>query len=98
MILQIPVNVDSYEEAVITAFQERKFWLILELENGYIKNSKFYNDINEIKEITDFLIVKDKEEAVEEFLDEGIVVLVAPLQKNAEDIVEAYMFRELHEL
>jgi predicted Fe-Mo cluster-binding NifX family protein len=98
MILQIPVDINNYEEAVITAFRERKFWLIVELENGHTINSKFHNDMSEIKEMIDFIVLKNKEEDVEKFMDEGIVVLIAPLQKYVEDVVEAYMFRELHEL
>jgi hypothetical protein len=52
---------------------------VVELKNGHAKNSKFYNDISEIKEIIDFLVVKDEEEDIEEFLDERIVVSLAPL-------------------
>lgn len=73
------MDFNSYEEAEITTFDKRKFRLVVELKKGHTKNSKFYNDISEIKEIIDFLVVKDEEEDIEEFLDERIVVSLAPL-------------------
>jgi len=97
MILQIPVDSNDYEEAKITSFSQRKYWLTVELEDGYTKCHNFYDDTSDIDDIVDFVIVKSKEEDIEEFLDEGIEVLIAPLQRYAQDVVEAYIFRELHE-
>ena len=97
MILQIPVDSNNYEEAIITSFNQKKYWLIVELEDGYTRRHDFYDDACKIDDIVDFLIVNNKEEEVDEFLDEGIDILIAPLQKYAQDVVEAYVFRELHE-
>ncbi len=97
MILQIPVDSNDYEEAKITSIDKRKYWLIVELEDGYARRHDFYDDACKIDEIVDFLIVNSKKEEVDEFLDEGIDILIAPLQRYVQDVVEAYVFRELHE-
>ena len=98
MFLLIPVDEKDFEDAKIVSFEKRVAWLLVEMEQGFVKKHNFYEDKEEIEEFIDYVVIKDVKEGVQEFLDEGIDVLVAPLQVYAEDVIEAYKFRELHEL
>ncbi|MFK5881329.1 MAG: hypothetical protein QM482_03860 [Sulfurospirillum sp.] len=98
MILLIPADSKKYENAKIVSFDDRTCWIVLEMDKGYIKKCSFFDDRKQIEDLVDYVIVKSSDEDIEEFLDEGIEVLVAPLQIYAQDVVEAYRFRELHEI
>lgn len=93
----IPVDVDDLEEANIIALNEASFWLYFEMEDGKAKNEKFYATWEEIREI-DIVIVKNQNEYIWQFMELSIAVLVAPTQIYFEDIVEAYIFKELYDL
>ena len=98
MILLIPADEKNFEDAKIVSFDEKVTWIVVEMDQGYVKKQAFYDNRDDIDEFIDYVVVKSKDEDIEEFLDEGIDVLVAPLQIYAEDVIEAYRFRELHEL
>jgi hypothetical protein len=44
------------------------------------------------------VIVKNHDEYVWPFMEEGIAVLIAPMQIYIEDVMEAFLFKELHDL
>ncbi len=98
MILLIPVDKKDYKEAKIAKLYEKNIWITIEMENGFVKNYSFFDNKESITDFIDYVIVKEKDENIEEFLDRGIDVLFAPLQDCIEDIVEAYKFKELHEI
>ncbi len=98
MKLLIPVDGQNYSDAKIASIDNKIGWLCVEMDGGNVKRDRFFKDRAESKDLMDFVVLKDKSENFEEFLDEGIDVLLAPFQKSVEDIVEAYNFRELHEI
>ncbi len=98
MILLIPVDEKNLEEAKIVTFNKRAVWMVVEMEQGFVKKQIFVDSKEDVDDYIDYVIVKSKDENIEEFLDEGIEVLIAPLQRYVEDVIEAYKFRELHEL
>lgn len=98
MNILIPVNDSDIDEAQITAIDTSKYWLLLDVSEGKIKQSEFYQTREEISDWVDVVVVKDQKEHVWPFIEEGISVLVAPLQRYIEDIIEAYLFKELHEI
>ena len=98
MILLIPVDEKSYEDAKIVPLVDKECWMAVEMNQGYVKKYLFCDNRDDMKEFIDYVIIKSKDEDIEEFLDEGIEILVAPLQIYVENVVEAYKFRELHEL
>jgi hypothetical protein len=73
-------------------------WLVVLLDGGETKEIKTYKKKDDINEFIDYVILSSKNEDINEFLEEGISVLLAPFQKSIEDVIEAYMFRELHEV
>lgn len=98
MILLMPVDIEDYENAKIVSLCEAKKWIVVEMDAGHVKRHLFCADKNSVDDFIDYVIVKSADEDLEEFLDEGIDVLVAPLQKYVEDVIEAYKFKELHEI
>jgi predicted Fe-Mo cluster-binding NifX family protein len=98
MNILIPVNDSDIEEAQITLLDEVKYWLLLELDKGKIKKSDFYQSREEITDWIDVVVVKNDKEYVWPFMEENIAVLVAPMQRYVDDIVEAFLFKELHDL
>ncbi len=98
MLLLIPVDKKDYEKANIARIDEKNIWITVKMDNGYIEKYSFFDNKDDIEEFVDYLIVKDNKDDIEEFLDDGIDVLVAPLQNDIEEIIEAYKFKELHEI
>lgn len=98
MNLLIPVDDSDIEEAQIVSLDNVNYWLLLELTEGKVVKSEFYQSRDEISDWVDVLIVNSQKEYVWPFMEEGIAILVAPLQKSVDDIVEAYLFKELHEI
>jgi len=98
MILIMPVDCADYDDAKIVSLTKKENWIVVEMDAGFVKKYNFYKKREDIDDFIDYLIVKSAQEDIEEFLDEGIEVLVAPLQEYIEDVIEAYKFRELHEL
>lgn len=98
MNILIPVDDSDIEEAQITSLDDVKYWLLIEFNEGKTVKSDFYQTRDEISDWVDVVIVKNNKEYVWPFMEEGIAVLVAPMQRYVEDIVEAYLFKELHEI
>ena len=84
-------------EQNISYISEPKEWAVVTLDNGNKINEKRYKSKNDIKELIDFVVVKDKNEDVDDFLDEDIGILIAPYKMNTDEIIEAFIFRELYE-
>jgi len=98
MNILIPADMADKEEAKITPLDEVSVWHLLEFYDGQVHNYQFYNKKDDIKEFIDVIIVKDQSEYVWPYMEEGIAVLVAPIQMYVEDVMEAFLFKELHDL
>ena len=94
MNILIPIN----DEKKLCSMEENSSWAVVTLDEGKTKDLKFFKTREEIKEFTEYVVVISKDEFVSDFFLEGIGILIAPMQRSIEDIVEAYMFRELHEV
>lgn len=98
MILLLPMDGDDTQESELTGILSAIFWATVEIEEGRVIEINFYQDRSEIETLCDAVIVTNNYEPVMEFLDQQMMVLVAHFQKTIDDIVEAYLFRELHDL
>jgi len=94
MNIMIPIN----EEKNLCSLKSRSSWAIVTLEEGNTEQISFYENKEKIKDSLDYVVLNSKDEPLDEFFDDGIDVLIAPIQKTIDDIIEAYMFRELHEV
>jgi len=98
MNIVIPVDDSDIDEAQIASIDNVSYWLLLEITEGKVVKSEFYQSRDEISDWVDVIIVNSQKEYVWPFMEEGIAILVAPLQKSIDEIVEAYLFKELHEI
>ena len=97
MNILIPVDDCDVEEANITLLDDVKYWLLLDMTEGRMVKNDFYQTREEITDWIDIVVVKNNKEYVWPFMEQSIAVLMAPLQRSVEDIVEAYLFKELHD-
>lgn len=98
MILLLPMDGDDTQESELTGILSASFWATVEIEEGRVIEINFYQDRSNIETLCDAVVVTNNYEPVMEFLDQQMMVLVAHFQKTIDDIVEAYLFRELHDL
>ena len=98
MTILIPMDSDNIEEAQITSVDNVKKWVFSYLADGKIKSTEFFDKKEDIKEFIEVIIVNSQTEYVWPFMEENIAVLVAPVQKYFDDIIEAFLFKELHDL
>ncbi|XPV68440.1 MAG: hypothetical protein ACNI25_14195 [Halarcobacter sp.] len=98
MNLLIPVDCNKRHEALITTLDTTKYWVFIELEEGQIVECKFYKNREDIEAWIETVVVINDQEYIWQFQEEGIAVLVAPTQRSIDEIVEAFLFKELHDL
>ena len=97
MTVLIPVDSDNRDECIIASIEENKSWAFITLDEGKISNIEFVNRREDILEWIDAVVVINDQEYVWPFMDEGIIALVAPSQKSIDEIVEAFLFKDLHD-
>lgn len=98
MTVLIPVDKNSFEDATLISMNEEHIWAFITLDEGKIISSYFFKNRDEITEWIDCVVVLNEREYVWPFIEEGMVVLTAPTQRNIEDIIEALLFKELYDL
>ena len=98
MLLLLPLNGDDTQESELVGILEASFWATVEVDEGRVIEINFYKDRAQIDGWIDAVIVTNNYEPVMEFVDNQMMVLVAHTQRTIDDIVEAYLFRELHDL
>ncbi len=98
MLLLLPMDGDDTQESELTGILSAAHWATVEIEEGRVVEINFYTDRSDIEGWLDAVIVTNNYEPVMEFIDNQMMVLVAPHQRTIDDIVEAYLFRELHDL
>lgn len=98
MYILLPMDIDDVEEAVLVPITEAKKWALMNVEEGQLVEVEFYDKREDITEWVEALIVVGDNEPVADFLEEQIMVLVAHMQRSIDDIFEAFLFKELHDL
>ena len=98
MFLILPMDVDNAEEAKLTKIDDVKVWAQLQIEDGKLLQVNFNADKDAFENFSEAAVVIDDNEYVWPFMEVNMLVLVAHTQRSIEDIVEAYLFKELHDL
>lgn len=91
---------DGYdaEEASIVKINDAKVWVQIFLEEGKVVEVNHNEDRDGFENPSEVLIVMDDNEYVWPFIEQNMMVLVAHTQRSIDDIMEAFLFRELNEL
>ena len=98
MNILVPMDCEEVQEAVITPVFEVKVWAMLVVEAGELVEVIHEKNREDFKIWAEAVVVCSDHEPAGQFIDEQIMVLVAHTQKDIDSIVEAFLFKELHEL
>lgn len=98
MYVLIPMDSDDTEEASLVKINDVKVWAQLLIEEGKVIEINHNIDKDAFENFSQAAIVIDDNEYVWPFMEQNMMVLVAHTQRSIDDIVEAYMFKELHDL
>jgi len=99
MLIWIPVEGSDATTSKVVPQLEAKQWALVDFDAGEVQSLKFYNATNELGgEWVDFVILANKFENYLDFMNEGMMVLVVREEETIEDILEAFIFKELDEI
>jgi predicted Fe-Mo cluster-binding NifX family protein len=98
MKLLVPMDSEDTQEGVLVPIAEVKTWGLIDVEEGQVVEVRFFADKEAaLEEWPDAVIVSGDYEPVMEFIEQQMMVLVAHMQRSIDEIVEAFLFKELHE-
>lgn len=98
MYILLPMDSDEVQESSLTKLDDVKIWTQLLVEDGQVVEINHSDNRDSFEHISECVVVSNDNEYVWPFIEQNMMVLVAHMQKNIDDIVEAYLFKELHEL
>ena len=98
MYILVPMDSEDVQEANITKLEDVKIWAQLLIEAGELVEVNHNADKDAFEHFSEAAIVVNDNEYVWPFMEKSMMVLVAHTQKSIDDIVEAYLFKELHDL
>ena len=98
MLVLLPMDSDDVQEAKLTKVFEAKIWAQLRIEEGELVEVLHNEKFDGFENWSEAAVVSSDAEPVMDFMNMSMIVLVAHTQRTIDDIVEAYLFRELHDL
>ena len=98
MLILLPLDSKDPEEAKLAHLDKVKVWGLVDLESGKVQKIDFYEDRHEIGDFIDCVVVASKYDDVWPFVEESIPVLEAPIQRYIDDVIEAFLYKELYEV
>lgn len=98
MLVVVPMDSTDVQEANITPVLEAKKWAQLRIEEGELVEVLHADTYDGFENWSEAVVVNNDAEPVMDFINMSMIVLVAHTQKTIDEIVEAYLFRELHDL
>ena len=98
MNILLALDSDDVQEAQLCKLNDVKKWGLIVLEEGEVTELLFADNREDFELPLEAVVVFDDHEYVWPFIEEQMLVLVAHTQRSIDDIVEAFLFKELHEL
>ncbi|MCW8837648.1 MAG: hypothetical protein OQJ77_06135 [Thiovulaceae bacterium] len=98
MLLLLPMDSTNQDEAKLTKVFEAKTWAQVDVDEGKIQSIKFNDTFDGFDDISEAVVFENDFENPMMFMDYNMMPLVAHEQRSIDDIVEAFLFRELHDM
>jgi len=98
MYILVPMDSDDVQEASLTKLEDVKIWAQLLIEEGSLIEVNHSTNKDDFEKFNECVVVINDNEYVWPFMEVNMMVLVAHTQRSIDDIVEAYLFKELHDL
>ncbi len=98
MFILLPMDSDDTQEGKLVPLNDVKKWALIEFDAGEVIEIKYFNTREEIEELIEVVVVVNDNEYVWPFIENQIIVLVAHTQRSIDDVMESFIFKELHEM
>ncbi len=98
MNILVAMDGDDAQESKLCKLSDVQKWAIIVVEAGEVVEILFEDKREDFTIPGETVVVIDDNEYVWPFIEEQMQVLVGHTQRTIDDIVEAYLFKELHEL
>ena len=98
MYILLPMDSDNLEESKLVKLEDVKTWVQLYINEGRVVSIATSDTKEGFENFSECVVVINDAEYVWPFMELSMMVLVAHTQRYIDDIVEAYIFKELHDL
>ena len=98
MLILLPLDGTDEEESRLVNLDKVVIWGLVDLQDGKVQEITYHDKWEEIEAFFDCVVVADKGDHVWPFMEQSIPVLEAPIQRSIEDVIEAFLFKELYEV
>jgi hypothetical protein len=98
MYLLVPMDSDDVEEAKLTTVLEVKVWAQILIEEGEVVEILHNEKFDGFQKWSEAVVLINDGQNPMPFIEMSMMPLVAHTQRYIDDIVEAYLFRELHDM
>ncbi|MCD6191624.1 MAG: hypothetical protein J7K14_08840 [Sulfurimonas sp.] len=98
MRILLPMDIEDVQEASLVKLEDVKVWAQMLIEEGKVVEILHAKESNAFENFSECVVVANDSEYVWPFMELSMMVLVAHTQRSVDDIVEAYLFKELHDL
>ena len=98
MYLLLPMDSKEVQEAKLTKVFDAKIWAQILVQEGEVVEILHNEAYDGFENFSEAVIFTDDGENPMPFMELNMMPLVAHTQRSVDDIVEAYLFRELHDM
>jgi len=97
MYILVPMDCDDVQEAQLTKVADAEIWAQLLIEEGELVEVLHSPTFDGFENFSQAVVFSNTKEDPMPFIELGMEPLVAPMQRDIDELVEAYLFRELHD-
>ncbi|WP_304545800.1 hypothetical protein [Sulfurimonas microaerophilic] len=98
MYVLVPMDSDEVQEASLVKVADAKVWAQILIEEGEVVEILHADEFDKFDNLSEAVVLINDFENPMPFLEYNMMPLVAHTQRSIDDIVEAYLFRELHDM
>ena len=98
MFILLPMDSDDTQEGKLVPLNDVKKWALINFDAGEVVEITYTDTREEIEELIEIVVVVSDNEYVWPFIENQIIVLVAHTQRSIDDVMESFIFKELHEM
>ncbi|MDH4944411.1 hypothetical protein [Sulfurimonas sp. C5] len=98
MYIVLPMDSDDVQEASLVSVADVKVWAQILIEAGEVVEILHADAFDAFDNLSEAVVLINDFENPMPFLEYNMMPLVAHTQRSIDDIVEAFLFRELHDM
>ncbi|QOP42103.1 hypothetical protein [Sulfurimonas marina] len=98
MYVLVPMDSEDVQEASLVKVADAKVWAQILIEEGEVVEILHADEFDKFENLSEAVVLINDFENPMPFLEYNMMPLVAHTQRSIDDIVEAYLFRELHDM